>query len=1226
MRYWDPNWNDEEWLSGQTATTLRYIYKVAEERGDKADAMSVVVKLLDEQLEEKHTSKGFADETKTSEADILAYTQHTIDNENAENTAAYTSYRNDLMLTVSDRMTKLSKKYSYIIDKVKFVILGKAAEELGGTGNVELQAEYDLQKANLENTVKNLTDALIERNVHGSDSEVNTFIVAEKLGILDSVSQTSKDALYARFAELAGLQVETTPANDGAMESVIKSTEVAYDASGNLSGIYADCNELYQKIHYNFPDDTSDEEKDELTADYDNQMLTSASHRAAQVILQNRAFLLQNKTEEEIMEAYKKEVNKQYRREVVLAGLADDASIAVMMDNIEIDEYGNVSYTGEDATAISKAIDDILDGKKLINPEALEIDHHMLNKETDAISKELKLKRIDENKLSFWQKSKREAKLAADNIINKGGWKKVGINIAVFGLAGFLQTRDSVALNATGAVIYALGAAANAWVGPVWDLKEQKGISFREAWKEKMQESDFKKHAWIRTAGGLVTAGSTFAANLFDISKKWKRRLRVAVMALGKVVDLGYSHNQVKKREKELAEAENSLEKVNYSIENFRNVKDSQGRLATAKSYRKQAAVSLGAVVLGGLIGEGVNQLVEKQAAIATTEEHTSEGNHNGGNVAQPSAVADTAGVAQPGDSTANYSGEGATGGEVTEAAPEPDPAVDYDSLNHDHQQMYDNITRKFGATERDAMFNRIQGGKFTLSDGRTFDLPEGMDKVQALDASQRLTDWIGKKSINAKILAALFADDCDKINSYSDAQIARAISTLQAIDYNHGVREVMVNGCPVKQGLFGSLNLDKYNELSGEHRISVPVAKYSTHIDRDGCPDPQWNPTYKKVNIDCGCEEKFSLPNPTTKTVTVENPVNVNTVSITEHPEEVMVTQNRSEIITFNTQKAGIGAADGIPETQIANVTATGKETFSFTNDQGETLTYSKNYSFSNNQGNGSFEVKDHYNEGNGDCLRLWLTGDFDADHGSTGGGKQVNMSVEAFDRLIENNPLQWETTPAQITDQQWADLHNVLQGENPPVTYDTDASATGNYDDFNVKGVDGVDNVKLVKPVEVDLANTAAMTLDTKDVNGSTLYVLHMKDVDGKAVTLSFNNQGNCTITNAAGINSYIALDQQETFNEVARRIVADSTATLAESSTTDPATNVTTITKTTTSVNVAAFNTGYPEGSTSARLAGIAAEARGQQYVAANQQVVNDVLAQVTMAQVKATVKSR
>ena len=57
MKYWDPTWDDEDWLMRQSAATLRYIWTEAGARTDKDRIKVLIGQKLNENLFNIHEEK-----------------------------------------------------------------------------------------------------------------------------------------------------------------------------------------------------------------------------------------------------------------------------------------------------------------------------------------------------------------------------------------------------------------------------------------------------------------------------------------------------------------------------------------------------------------------------------------------------------------------------------------------------------------------------------------------------------------------------------------------------------------------------------------------------------------------------------------------------------------------------------------------------------------------------------------------------------------------------------------------------------------------------------------------------------------------------------------------------------------------------------------------------------------------------------------------------------------
>ena len=405
-----------------------------------------------------------------------------------------------------------------------------------------------------------------------------------------------------------------------------------YDKKGNLSPLYEGCVELASKIQYEFPEGTSADEQARLTKMYNEQLLANAGQRAAQNILKEKDFLQRYGTTEEISAAYKQRIAQQFERSAVLAGLASNEETGVLAKDIVVDKQtGKVSYKGDSQADIAGAIGKIMDGQAKINPFAVRMDSMDLEKETKEVSKQLNLKRVKEEKLSFWKKRKKDLEAVTENLVKKGGWKKVAANALAFGGSAALMA-GSAPLVAAGAAIYAGATAANAFVMPIYDTlnremyeKGVKGLGNRlkylkENWKrartEKYAEKDFMKRAWIKTAGGIAVGAATFGLGVGGLRGTLQGTVaRQGTMAGGKMASLLSSIKMLSKAQREAKKA--------------RTVATVKA-LQTAKGYVKGDAIALSAVAVSALTtdiikfsGQMQNLPQEAQANVADIQKET---------------------------------------------------------------------------------------------------------------------------------------------------------------------------------------------------------------------------------------------------------------------------------------------------------------------------------------------------------------------------------------------------------------------------------------------------------------------------------------------------------------------------------------------------------------------------------------------------------------------------
>lgn len=626
--YWDKNWDDDEWLKRQSAVTLHYIYEQAQTGGRNTARVTAI---MSSRLEKIGTEKSFAD---VNEFSSLAYIRYMQSEETAANAAVYDEYRQGFSAVLGERLknmfeyyhaeqhndagnlTKNADSFRYWNENWKLKILDMTSRLLGRTEEPEISLMIDAETKDtvLENSLRNV-GSKTNKGLGSGDQTV--FTRAEQLGAFAGIDEDVRQAVMNRITLNAGLQAAED--NDRALDSVALSgtaTLNVYKEDGSLTPLYEDCQELADKINFSFPDNTSDTKKAELTIAYKQQLLANAAQRASQAILRDEAFLLKNKTEEDILAAYKSEVARQFGRGVVLAGLAGDEATAVMLNEITVDKDGNITYTGSKAN-LADAVTGILDGKNAIDPLAVNLDTYQLGQETNELSKDLKLAKINVDNLKFWTKAKKIVAAATENIIKKGGWKKIVANLAIYGSSAALMAGAAPAI-AAGAALYAGWTAANAWVMPVYDSLNNemyagkvKGLKNRIAylkanWKRakdaKYAEEKFKGRAWFRTTEGLVVGGLTGGLAV-GAAGGWLRTLaRQGTMTTGKTVSLIKSWFGVKKAKKELD--------AQYSVAKYKS-------LQTVEGYLKQDKIALGAVVAGSLAADYIKYDMENHGPVS---------------------------------------------------------------------------------------------------------------------------------------------------------------------------------------------------------------------------------------------------------------------------------------------------------------------------------------------------------------------------------------------------------------------------------------------------------------------------------------------------------------------------------------------------------------------------------------------------------------------------------
>ena len=518
---WDSEWDDEEWLKQQSITTLREVYASEPPAGvDKSAIKGKIKELMTTRLQE-NAAAGFKNEAENNAYDLLSYVK-VVDEDalQAEVTDAEGNKHKvkDIVYDVVDsRIRALDGK-----DDLVSYLQRKALLEAAKTIQKDDADKVRVFDEAIKEEKTKIEYELSQPREEISDNEFAHYDEADRSGALEGISEEAKNAFIDTLARHSGWdKINDTEVvfNDNALASMGVNGLEPYGKDGKLNPVYEQCAELLGKIQFEVPADA----KAEDIQSYKQQLLSNAAMRATNEILKDKNFKLRCKTAEEMLDAYKQEVAGQFERGVLLTCLAGHKETATMLENITYNKETQKIESKEGKDGIKNALEDILTGKAKINPAAIAVDTEMLNLENKKISKILKRKRIDENKLTFRQKAKKVFQASWDNIIKKDGYQKILANFATFGASALLISNPATAAVITGAAMYAGWTAVNAWVIPVYDKLNQemreKGIKgFKNKWKyrinnwkrakaEKYAEPDFKKRAWLRATEGLIVGG-----------------------------------------------------------------------------------------------------------------------------------------------------------------------------------------------------------------------------------------------------------------------------------------------------------------------------------------------------------------------------------------------------------------------------------------------------------------------------------------------------------------------------------------------------------------------------------------------------------------------------------------------------------------------------------------------------------------------------------------------
>ena len=474
---------------------------------------------------------------------------------------------------------------------------------------------------------KGIEEKLKAPKAYSPDAE-ERFYDADSVGTLDNVSGDAKKQFLLTIAKETGWEKATKESIEDTDKKLFKNITpldvyIEKDSQKTLNPLFGGCLELSGKIAYDFPEGTDDATKQKLTNAYNQQLMANALQRATHDVLKNPSLLGKGEGKEDIEENFKNLIADNFYRSVVVAGLATSPNTT---DGITIDKNtGRVDYDKSDALA--SEIKEILKGQRKISPLAVSLDTHQLGIETTRCEKVLKTaKNVDTEKLTFYKKVLAVGKAAWNNVVKQGGWKKIAVNMAMFGGSAMAMASGATAVIAAGTAVYAGWTAANAWVAPVWDklsaeMREKNITGFRNKlayrfnnWKrakeQKYLEPGFKERATWRTVEGVVVGGITASLGLGGIGGWTRTLVRQGAMVVGKSASLAKSIFKRKTAAEKLAET--------YSAVNYKS-------LQAAEGYLRQDKIALGSVVAGALIGDAVKLHAEGSLNASVINEKISE-------------------------------------------------------------------------------------------------------------------------------------------------------------------------------------------------------------------------------------------------------------------------------------------------------------------------------------------------------------------------------------------------------------------------------------------------------------------------------------------------------------------------------------------------------------------------------------------------------------------------
>ena len=809
------------------------------------------------------------------------------------------------------------------------------------------------------------------------------------------------------------------------------------------------------------------------------------------------------------------------------------------LDRLHEEAKKRLDNFGKDKDKITLKVKDIITAVAVTNSEAEKFSRK-LSRKLKGVQTKIgeKANQLGQKAKSLWGNRYQITKAVVDNLSDRK-WQFISNTALAVGTSALVATPvGSVAV-----IGYAAYSVVGNYVWPIVAearkmkrLAEEKGQTpapWKERWKQaranmKKSKSYQTRCKWgwvagVATAGlGVASMGLVNGAVAGQISAKAAKVLGGAARA-----------------------ASTSLASITTNIYTKKDYKEGKVDKASLNAARVSTAVSVLGAGLASYLG--ISRIGAMNTSDLTDAVQAGSGGNNlsGGNggsgmgtgyttpqtgaYTPDSTAADSLryymgqgqdSVAPGNDSSVSGSGSDYNGGDqqVVES-------FDPSELRGKEVHMYKVLKDKdFSDGTIASYLSSIQGNEFVLANGAHYSLPDGVSKMQALFAYQRLDEWtrgVNNEEIrtNVRILGALFrVKDCDDIENFTPAQIKKAISIIPSVKTETGVRDVMIEGCPCPQKgyVFGTIDYDKLNSALGtnlkpkiDSETGLPILK--------GVRAPRWNfndpcdpkPHFAKVAVNCDCEEKEvphvnepkeqEAPRAAEEVVEVQ-PTNI-PVNFAEHPEEIKISSDHVERVPVTATYSGNGAKYPI---QID----------SFNPEQAK--------------------LKSEYTENGIDMVRVQYTGDVRGINGYEGSGSrqffEVHMTKEAYENYMHKTPVEYETAKTAVTKDQYALLNN------PATQIKPDKVDLPGYSRFTTP-IEGMKHITI--PSAADLDATACNISITRE---GDFRVLNMQDENGQPIRIGFNEKGEGWIKN--GKNEYVVMNRadREAMSETLTSYVKD------------------------------------------------------------------------------------
>jgi len=822
------------------------------------------------------------------------------------------------------------------------------------------------------------------------------------------------------------------------------------------------------------------------------------------------------------------------------------------LDRLHEEAKKRLDNFGKDKDKITLKVKDIITAVAVTNSEAEKFSRK-LSRKLKGVQTKIgeKANQLGQKAKSLWGNRHQITKAVADNLSDRK-WQFISNTTLAVGTSALVATP----IGSAAVIGYAAYSVAGNYVWPIVAearkmkrLAEEKGqppAPWKERWKQAKETMKKSKSyqtrcnwgwvAGIATAGlGVASMGLVNGAVAGQISAKAAKVLGGAARA-----------------------ASTSLASITTNINTKKDYKEGKVDKASLNAARVSTAVSVLGAGLASYLG--MSRIGAMNTSdLANTMQSGFGGNNltdgNGGSGMGTGYTTPQTGAYTP-DSTAAdslryYMGQGqdsvAPGNDSSVSGSGSDSdynggdqqvveSFDPSELRGNEVHMYNVINRKWPDGTIASYLSSIQGNEFVLANGAHYSLPDGVSKMQALFAYQRLDEWtrgVNNEEIrtNVRILGALFrVKDCDDIDNFTPAQIKKAISIIPSVKTETGVRDVMIEGCPCPQKgyVFGTIDYDKLNSALGTNlkpkidpETGLPILK--------GVRAPRWNfndpcdpkPHFEKVAVNCDCEEKevphVNEPKEQEAPRAVEKgPKKLPGVSIPEDRSALKGADVKGEPVTIHSTKSTDDYHTDTSKVKLDSDKNPVKHVSYKKNDDGERIEMvSGPYDGAVDNGNG-------YAQEN--------SGRFN---------RRFTMTREAYDRAItntdpNNNPFFVEQSSHPLSDTEYSQLNN----PDTNVVYKGEVEHDGSNSSRYETSLTDMEVAYLNSAVDIDPSQGLTLTQDGNN------YVITMKDTDGSTVTLKFDTEGHGSITNAKGEAVLMIPADREALAQLAHeKVLADA-----------------------------------------------------------------------------------